>query len=141
MDLLYQLIGEGKELTVLQMSIRAILIFLIAYILIRVSGRRSFGLHNPLDNIIVILLGAVLSRAVVGASPFIPVICACIAVVLMHRIFGWLISTNPKLGTWAEGEKMLLYENGRFHEENMRKSLIVKEEVLRALRLSLSMMI
>jgi len=54
----------------------AAVVFILAYLLICVSGRRSFALRSPLDNIIVILLGAVFSRAVVGASPFLPAMAA-----------------------------------------------------------------
>jgi len=52
MNLLIQIFGEGKDLNALQMSSRGIVIFFIALILIRISGRRSFGVRTPLDNII-----------------------------------------------------------------------------------------
>src|SRR6185312_3538587 len=106
MDLILEIFGEGKDLNPLQMSCRGIVVLLIALILIRVSGRRSFGLHTPLDNIITISLGAVLSRAIVGASPFIPVIVACFVIVLIHRLLGWLIVKSPKFGGIVEGNKI-----------------------------------
>jgi len=134
MEYLIDLFGQGKDLTIIQMGIRAISVFIIAYILIRLSGRRSFGLNSPLDNIIVILLGAILSRAVVGASPFIPIIISSIIIVLLHRLLGWLISMSPRFGQWAEGSKTVLYESRHFNKENMKKALVGKEEVLLAVR-------
>jgi len=130
METIQNLIGKGDDLTALQMSVRGIFIFILAFLLIRISGRRSFGMKGPVDNIIAILLGAILSRAVVGASPFIPVIVTSLVVVLLHRIWGWLISSYPRLGRFAEGEKILLYDQGKFKEIKMKRALICHAEIM-----------
>jgi len=134
MDWVLQLFGQDKDLTALQMSMRGITVFILALVLIRISGRRSFGLHTPLDNIISILLGAVLSRAVVGASPFIPVIICCLVIVLIHRLLGALVSRNERLGNVIEGKKMLLFQDGRFIEDNMKRAQVCKENVMQGIR-------
>ena len=134
MDWVLQLYGHGTDLTALQMSMRGITIFILALLLIRISGRRSFGLHTPLDNIISILLGAVLSRAVVGASPFIPVVICCLVVVLIHRFIGMLVSRNEKLGNLIEGKKVLLYKDGRFIEHNMKRAQVCEENIMQGIR-------
>src|ERR1700761_4095780 len=90
METLRQLLGQGEHLSILQMSLRGALFFVYCLALIRLSGRRSFGLHNPLDNIIAILLGAIMSRAVVGASPILPVASCSLLVVLFHRGLSWM---------------------------------------------------
>jgi len=86
MELLLKIFGESKDLNALQMSSRGVVIFIIAFLLIRISGRRSFGVRTPLDNIITISLGAIMSRAVVGASAFVPVIVCCFVIVFLHRV-------------------------------------------------------
>jgi uncharacterized membrane protein YcaP (DUF421 family) len=134
MDWVLQLFGQDKDLTALQMSMRGITVFILALVLIRISGRRSFGLHTPLDNIITILLGAVLSRAVVGASPFIPVITCCLLIVLLHRLLGALVSRNEKVGNIIEGKKMLLFKDGRFIDDNMKRAQVCKENIMQGIR-------
>ena len=112
MDILIKIFGEGKDLTVWQMSARGIAVFIIALLLIRISGRRSFGIRAPLDNIIIILLGAVLSRAVVGASPFMPVMAACFAIVIFQPVVGRLIAKSKIIDTLVDSDKIIIYENG-----------------------------
>src|ERR1700710_1706281 len=89
MDILIAIFGEGKELDTLQMSARAVTVFVAALVCIRVSGRRSFGQRSPFDYVVAILLGATLSRVIVGASPAIPTIVASLVIVALHRALGW----------------------------------------------------
>jgi len=136
METFAKIFGEGKELNAFQMGSRGAVVFLIALVLIRISGRRSFGVRSPLDNIITISLGAVLSRAIVGASDFLPVIVTCFVIVLLHRLFGWLIAHSKKFGRIIEGNKMVLFENGKFNEDNMKRALVCKEDIMQGVRKS-----
>lgn len=136
MDYVLLIFGEGKDLNFIQMASRAIVIFIISLVLIRISGRRSFGMRTPLDNIIVILLGALLSRAVVGASPFVPIVASSFAIVIMHRMFGWLIARSRKFSSLVEGEKIILFENGNYMQENMNRALVCKEDLKQGVRKS-----
>jgi len=136
MELLIKIFGEGKDLNALQMSCRGVIFFIIALVLIRISGRRSFGVRTPLDNIIAISLGAIMSRAVVGASEFVPIVVCCFVIVLMHRFFGWLIAHSKAFGEFIEGNKMVLFERGNFQHDNMKKALVCKEDIMQGVRKS-----
>ena len=136
MNILHTIFGDGKNLSCLQMSCRGLVVFFIAFTLIRISGRRSFGLRTPLDNIILVLLGAILSRAVVGASAFLPVIITCFVIVLLHRLMSWLIIRYKKFGNWFDAQHILLYENGHFIKENLKKALAREEDAMEGVRKS-----
>jgi uncharacterized membrane protein YcaP (DUF421 family) len=134
MEILTDLFGEGKDLNAVQMSCRGLVVFMFALVLIRISGRRSFGIRTPLDNIISISLGAVLSRAIVGASDFVAVIAACFSIVCIHRLCSWLIVHNTFFSSLFEGNKIILFEEGRFMNEDLDKALVNKEDVIRGIR-------
>jgi uncharacterized membrane protein YcaP (DUF421 family) len=134
MDLSILIFGDGKDLTIFQMTCRGLAVFFIALGLIRVSGRRSFGIRTALDNIISILLGAVLSRAVVGASPFLPVIFTCLVIVLLHRLLAWISTGNKRFGSIIEGNKILLFEDGKFIKENLARALVCEEDIMQGIR-------
>lgn len=134
MSLLETIFGSGKDLDALQMSCRGIAVFIIALALLRISGRRSFGMRTPLDNIIVILLGAVLSRAVVGASPFLPVVCSCLFIVIMHRLLAWITVRNKRFSSAIQGDRILLFEHGQFNHDNMSRALVSEKDLHQAVR-------
>jgi len=134
MELITEIFGQGKDLNTYQMSSRGIVVFFIALILIRISGRRSFGIRTPLDSIISISLGAVLSRAIVGASAFVPVIVTCFVIVILHRIFCAFLIHNKKFGKSIDGSKILLFKEGRFIHENLNKALLSEEDVMQGIR-------
>ncbi len=134
MENIVELWGYGPSLTVVQMTIRGIIVFLLAIVLIRISGRRSFGMGSPVDNIIVILLGAILSRAVVGASPFLGVMTTCTAIVLLHRFLSWYKMKSNYLNRLLEGKRIIIFEDGRFIQENLDRALLHRDDVMQELR-------
>lgn len=138
MDFVYEIFGAGPNLNVLQMTARTIVIFFFALLCIRISGRRSFGLYAPIDNIILILLGSVLGRALVGASPFWPTVIACLVITLLHRIIGRFSSKHLFFDRYFKGEKILLFEKDHILKENLPRSLVSEEDIHEAVRLTLN---
>ena len=138
MSWLTTLFGHGHDLNSLQMSCRAVIAFFITLALIRIAGIRTFGKKSAFDNVIIIMLGSVLSRVVVGASPFIPTTVACLAFVLVHWLLGWISLYSDTIGRLVKGEKSVLYENGRVNERNMRRARISNKDLLEGLRMQLN---
>lgn len=134
MEILTQLFGEGENQTTLQMSARAVVIFIITLILLRIAGRRSFGMKSPFDNIIVILLGAILSRAVVGASEFVPTIASATVIAVLHRLGAWMGALNLRFGALIKGQKIVLFEKGELKHDNMRRALVSESDLYASLR-------
>ncbi|HXR83486.1 MAG TPA: YetF domain-containing protein [Hanamia sp.] len=138
METLNDLLGHGTDLTSLQMSIRAFIIFFVALILIRFTGMRVFGIKSAFDTTIIIMLGAVLSRAVVGASPFIPTIVASAVLVVIHKIIATISVSNRTVSHLVKGKHLLLYKDGTLNEKNMRKCSLSFGDVMEEVRLTLN---
>ena len=126
--------GEGSDLTYWQMAARAAVVFVIALVLVRISGRRSFGQHSPFDACTTVLVGAILSRAVVGATPFWSTICAASAIVLMHRLAGQASVRWPRFEALISGNELHLVRNGKPDASQMRRALITKNDLQEAVR-------
>ena len=135
MQTLLTLFGQENHVNILQMSVRALVVFLIALVLLRIAGRRSFGLHAPFDNIILVLLGAILSRAVVGASPFFPTLTASFVICVVHRLLALAGLYSSAVGKIIKGGKIPLYQKGKTIKKNMKRGLISEEDLRTAVRL------
>jgi uncharacterized membrane protein YcaP (DUF421 family) len=134
MDAILLLFGQGRTLDPLQMAARAIVVFLIALVLIRFSGRRSFGQRSSFDSVVVILLGATLSRAIVGASPFVATVVASFMIVGGHRLLAWACMRSRPLERLVGGVEREVFSNGTFNSREMDAALISRTDVQESVR-------
>ena len=134
MDFVETLFGSGGDLNAIQMSLRAAAVFILTLLMIRVSGRRSFGQHRPFDACTTVLLGAVLSRAVVGASPFWATMAAGATIVLLHRIIAMASLRWPSFETLISGDKRELVAARVRNVEEMRRGLVTERDLDEAVR-------
>ncbi|WP_233830354.1 DUF421 domain-containing protein [Paraburkholderia sp. ZP32-5] len=134
MDAIFVLFGEGRNLDPLQMGLRAIVVFVIALALIRVSGRRSFGQRSPFDLVVVILLGATLSRAIVGASPFIATVVASFLIVACHRMLAWACMRSRRFERLVGGVEREVFSNGVFNAREMHAALMTRTDIEETVR-------
>jgi uncharacterized membrane protein YcaP (DUF421 family) len=137
-DALDTLFGHGSGLNALQMGCRAFVMFFIALLIIRVSGMRSFGKKSAFDSIIVIMLGAILSRAVVGADAFLPIVASGFVLAIIHRILGWLSVEHNLIGRFVKGSAVCLYKEGKFNRRNMLLSSISFKDIMEEVRVQLN---
>lgn len=133
MHFLEAIFGNGSDLNGLQMSVRAAAVFLITLIMLRTAGRRSLGMHSAFDSCTTVLLGAVLSRAVVGASPFWPTVAGALVIVLLHRLLALASIRWRFVGDLINGKERRLALNGRVDWNAMRKALVTRHDLERAL--------
>jgi uncharacterized membrane protein YcaP (DUF421 family) len=138
MSLIHTLFGQGHDLNSLQMICRSILAFVLTLGLIRLAGIRTFGKRSAFDNVIIIMLGSIFSRVVVGASPFLPTSLGCVAFVLVHRLLGWLSFHSDWIGRLVKGSKVSLYADGRPNAENMRKAAVSEKDLMESVRLRIN---
>src|SRR5215211_2951489 len=112
MEIIHTIFGQGKELNEWQMAARAFVLFFITLAIIRVAGMRTFGKKSAFDDIMVIMLGAVLSRAITGASAFLPTVTAGVVLAVVHKIVAWATVNNKALSKFFKGEKEVYLKKG-----------------------------
>jgi len=136
MEALIEIFGKGKDLSVFQMCMRTALVFGITLFFIRISGKRTFGMHMPMDNVITILLGALLSRAIVGASPFIATIASGFMIIVLYRLCAALSVFSKRFGRAVKGKEELIYKDGIMIKDNMNKCMVTEEDLIEEARIN-----
>lgn len=131
---MFNIIGSGSgELTVWQMGLRAIIIYLTAILMVKFGDKRFMGKSTAFDMILGIILGSVLSRAITGNAPFFPVIGAGAVLVIMHLLFAIASYYSDWPSSLFKGNARILIEDGEIQWDNMRKSHIGRKDLEMAL--------
>lgn len=136
MDRFYEVIGEGEDvLTPLQMSIRAAIVFIIALIFIRITGRRAFGQRSAFDMVMGILLGAILSRSVIKSDiPFFGPIAAAGVICFLHFALALITTYSGTFGEIVKGRAKVLYKDGQKNRKHMHGSFITDRDLKEGMR-------
>ena len=135
MEELTEIWGVNRHLSPAECGLRALVMFVIALILLRISGVRTFGKGTNFDLITTFLVGGILSRGIIGATPFFSCVAGSLIVVLVHRALAYITVISPKAEDILKGRKRLLYAEGKFDYSAMRITGISKSDILGDLRL------
>ena len=79
---------EDRQITVAQMALRAVVVYVVTVFVVRLGKKRFMGQGTAFDVILGIMLGSIVSRAITGNAPFFTALVAAGVLVAMH----WLLS-------------------------------------------------
>ncbi|NVB83623.1 MAG: DUF421 domain-containing protein [Kofleriaceae bacterium] len=134
MNVIERLFGVGEHLDAFQMGARAFVAFFLVIALCRMTGMRAFGRKSSFDSVIVITLGAVLSRAVVGASPVVPTVTACFVLCMLHRLVAMATARSRLIEKIVKGESSVVYRDGIYNVDAMNRAGISQPDIDEAVR-------
>ncbi|RZK28913.1 MAG: DUF421 domain-containing protein [Hymenobacter sp.] len=128
------LAAKADTITTSQICWRTLVVFLIALVLLRVSGRHTFASNSAQETIVKFMLGALLSRAIAGDSPFGVILAAAVTLVLLHRVLAYATYFFPPFGRLVKGESSVLATNGEVNHHELRRASFSEEALHAALR-------
>ena len=131
----HRLFGDDTvDLNAVQMMVRAVTTFLIALILIRVAGIRSFGSKSAFDIVLSITVGAVLSRCITGHYSYIACVTAATVLALLHRLFAMLVLYNPGFSRLIKGTPDRIFSANKIDWKKMRQHNLTLDDLEQAIR-------
>lgn len=125
---------ESKELSVWQMGLRAIVVYVVTVIMVRLGKKRFLGRATAFDVILGIMLGSIVSRAVTGNAPMLPALVASAVLVLMHFVFSGMALRWHGFGSLIKGNPRLIVRDGAIDERNLRKAHMTEHDLHEDLR-------
>lgn len=126
---------SADNISVWQMCMRAMFVYVSALLMVRALGDRRFaGKYATFDVIIGIMLGATLSRAISGSSPFFPTLLSAFALVAMHRLLSAASFRFAYIERWIKGRPLLLIENSKVNKQALRATHMTYQDLEIAIR-------
>jgi uncharacterized membrane protein YcaP (DUF421 family) len=126
--------AESKEIGAAQMALRAVIVYVVTVVVVRLGKKRFMGQGTAFDVILGIMLGSTASRAITGTAPFFPALGAAAVLVAMH----WLVSAVALrwhgFGTAFKGHERLLVRDGRIDGEVLRQVHMSERDLWEDLR-------
>jgi uncharacterized membrane protein YcaP (DUF421 family) len=120
----------------MDLAIRAVALFFFVYLLTRIIGRRELSSMEPFDLILLIVIGDAIQQgltqddySVTGAL----IVIGTFAV--LQILISYLSYRFPRLRPALEGEPMVVVQDGKVIEKNMKRERITVEEVMVEARL------
>ncbi|HSU53720.1 MAG TPA: YetF domain-containing protein [Candidatus Dormibacteraeota bacterium] len=128
--------SEPKDLSFLQVGLRASIVFIVALIIARIGNRRFLARLTVFDAVLAFILGSMLSRAVNGSAAFFPTLFGGVVIVLMHRIMANMACRWHWFSKLIKGCHVVLIQDGKLLPEPMQHDNLTEDDVIEELRLN-----
>jgi uncharacterized membrane protein YcaP (DUF421 family) len=126
---------ESRDIGILQMALRAAVVFIVTVLMVRLAKKRFMGRATAFDVILGIMIGSMVSRAVTGNAPFVPALAATAVLLGMHWLFSGIALYWHGFGSLMKDEPRTLIREGQVDEKAMRKSHMTEHDLWEDLRI------
>lgn len=119
----------------LTLFIRAIVLYLVVIAVIRLLGKRQLGQLEPSEVAVTMLVADLAAfpmqeKNITVLTGVVPIL----AVLAMEVVLSFLSMRSIKIRKMLCGKPVILMENGRFLQDNMRKNRVTLDELVSHLR-------
>ena len=117
-------------------AIATVISFVILFLFLRISGKRTLAKLNAFDFVVTVALGSTLAYMMLAMVPLLEGTMVLLLIIAMQYIFAKTARASGKMQRLVNSVPTLLYYNGDFIAAAMAKEAVTKEEVYAAIRQS-----
>ncbi|MFT3781171.1 MAG: DUF421 domain-containing protein [Nibricoccus sp.] len=126
---------KPEQLTLLQMSLRAVVLFFAALVMLRLAHKRFFARRNTIDVLLTFVIASTLSRAINGSAAYFPTIGLGFILVFLHRLFTWLCKRFSGFEQLVKGSASVLITDGQVDHRMLQRHDLTIEDLREDVRL------
>ena len=135
--LLRTVLGLGldeKDINLAQISVRAVVVYIVTVLMVRLGKKRFMGRTTAFDVILGIMLGSIVSRAITGNAPFFPALVAAAVLLAMHSLFSWVAMHWRGFGGAIKGHSQVVVCDGEIDRKELRRAHMTERDLWEDLR-------
>ncbi len=123
------------ELPVLEKIVRAAAVYVFLFLALRLTGKRQLGQMSSFDLVVLLIISNVLQNAMIGNdNSVLGGFIGAATILLLNYGVARLVVSRKSIERLVEGAPTLLIHNGKVFEENLRRELLTRDELMAALR-------
>jgi uncharacterized membrane protein YcaP (DUF421 family) len=114
----------------MDLPIRATVIFLFIFLVTRVAGKRELSSMEPFDLILLVVIGDLVQQGITQSDYSVTGALVVISTItVLTVVLSYVNYRLRSLRSMLEGQPVVLVDNGRMIEQNMRRERITVEEL------------
>jgi len=115
--------------------LRAVAIYVMVMLLMRLSGKRAVGQFTPFDLVLLILIGNAVQNGINGGDNSLTgALLMATTLIALNWGVAFVTSRNRKVERVVEGVPVVLARDGQVFEEMLRRQLVSDADFHKALR-------
>jgi uncharacterized membrane protein YcaP (DUF421 family) len=114
----------------MDIALRTIVVFSLVMLITRVIGRRELGSLAPFDLILLVVVGDLVQQGVTQSDESVTGALIVISTIAILTVaVSWISFRSRRARLLTEGEPIVLVQDGRPIERNMRRERITLEDI------------
>lgn len=112
----------------------AVVSYLALFLFIRISGKRTLAKLNAFDFVVSVTLGSTLSSMILKKVTVAEGCVALIVIIVLQFLLAYFAKKSKVMEKVINSSPTLLFYNGKFLRDAMKKDLITEEEIYAEVR-------
>lgn len=108
--------------------------FIILFLFIRISGKRTLAKFNAFDFVVSVALGSTLAYMMLAMVPLVEGTLVLLIIIGLQYFFAKLVRLSGRMEDVINASPRMLFYKGQFLEDNMRKEVITMKELFSVIR-------
>lgn len=118
-----------------EFCLRAIVVYAVLLVLVRITGKRSVGQFTPFDMVLLVLLGSAVQNSLIGADiSLLGGLILAVTLIALNWLVGFVSARSSRIDRLVEGEPVLLARDGKVFHKVLQREEISPSDFDEALR-------